>query len=143
MGFSHSDIPGSKHAKLLPEAYRSHATSFIAFASQGIHYLPVICLHPYGCLLIPVASRLYPLFNYQCTEHKKRKAAFTAAFKLQAKSSDIQPLCQVPYSTWLFDCKSFLVILMSTTSIRQAKKGVNCAALSCYSPTTRSVMVSL
>ena len=30
VGFSHSEIPGSKVAKHLPEAYRSHATSFVA-----------------------------------------------------------------------------------------------------------------
>ena len=37
--FPHSEIPGSKVAKHLPEAYRSHATSFIASISQGIHHL--------------------------------------------------------------------------------------------------------
>ncbi len=41
-GFPHSDIPGSKVARHLPGAYRSHATSFIAFRSQGIHHLPLI-----------------------------------------------------------------------------------------------------
>ena len=30
IGFPHSDISGSQVAKHLPEAYRSHATSFIA-----------------------------------------------------------------------------------------------------------------
>src|SRR3989344_3843937 len=38
MGFPHSEISGSKVARHLPEAYRSHATSFIAFWSQGIHH---------------------------------------------------------------------------------------------------------
>ena len=41
-GFSHSEILGSQVAKHLPEAYRSHATSFIAFSSQGIHHTPLI-----------------------------------------------------------------------------------------------------
>ena len=31
VGFPHSVIPGSKPARRLPEAYRSHATTFIAF----------------------------------------------------------------------------------------------------------------
>ena len=38
MGFPHSDINGSKLARQLPVAYRSHATSFIALWSQGIHH---------------------------------------------------------------------------------------------------------
>ena len=37
--FPHSEISGSKVARHLPEAYRSHATSFIASISQGIHHL--------------------------------------------------------------------------------------------------------
>ena len=37
--FPHSEIPGSQVAKHLPEAYRSHATSFIAFRSQDILHL--------------------------------------------------------------------------------------------------------
>ena len=41
IGFPHSEISGSKVAKHLPEAYRSHATSFIASHSQGIHHLPL------------------------------------------------------------------------------------------------------
>jgi len=40
VGFPHSDIFGSKVARHLPEAYRRHATSFIAFSSQGIHHTP-------------------------------------------------------------------------------------------------------
>ena len=38
-GFPHSEIFGSKVARHLPEAYRRHAASFIAFLSQGIHRL--------------------------------------------------------------------------------------------------------
>ena len=41
MGFPHSDIFGSKVARHLPEAYRRHAASFIAFSSQGIHHTPL------------------------------------------------------------------------------------------------------
>jgi hypothetical protein len=40
-GFPHSDIFGSKVARHLPEAYRRHAASFIAFSSQGIHHTPL------------------------------------------------------------------------------------------------------
>ena len=39
-GFPHSEIFGSKVARHLPEAYRRHATSFVAFSSQGIHHTP-------------------------------------------------------------------------------------------------------
>ena len=38
-GFPHSEISGSKVARRLPEAYRSHATSFIAILSLGIHHM--------------------------------------------------------------------------------------------------------
>ena len=41
MGFPHSDIFGSKVARHLPEAYRRHAASIIAFSSQGIHHTPL------------------------------------------------------------------------------------------------------
>jgi hypothetical protein len=36
-----SEIHGSKVARHLPEAYRSHAASFIASISQGILHLPL------------------------------------------------------------------------------------------------------
>ena len=39
--FPRSEIFGSKVARHLPEAYRRHATSFIAFSSQGIHHTPL------------------------------------------------------------------------------------------------------
>ena len=41
VGFPHSEIPGLKVARHLSEAYRSHATSFFASTSQGIHHPPV------------------------------------------------------------------------------------------------------
>ena len=41
-GFPHSDIFGSQVAQHLTEAYRSYATSFIAFKSQGIHHTLLI-----------------------------------------------------------------------------------------------------
>ncbi len=37
-GFSHSEITGSKVASHLPDAYRRHATSFVASISLGIHH---------------------------------------------------------------------------------------------------------
>ena len=40
MGFPHSEIFGLTVAMHLPEAYRSYATSFIAFEIQGIHHMP-------------------------------------------------------------------------------------------------------
>lgn len=39
LGFPHSEISGSKIAWHLTGAYRSFATSFIAFLSQGIHHM--------------------------------------------------------------------------------------------------------
>ena len=42
LGFPHSEISGSKAAQRLPEAYRSYATSFIAFVCQGIHHTPLL-----------------------------------------------------------------------------------------------------
>ena len=41
LGFPHSDIAGSKVARHLPDAYRRHATSFIASQNQGIHHTPL------------------------------------------------------------------------------------------------------
>ena len=41
-GFPHSEISGSQVATHLPEAYRSYATSFIVFLSQGIHHTLLI-----------------------------------------------------------------------------------------------------
>jgi hypothetical protein len=40
-GLPHSDIPGSQPAQRLPEAYRSHAASFIAIWCQGILRTPL------------------------------------------------------------------------------------------------------
>ena len=40
-GFPHSDISGSKPARRLTEAFRSHATSFIAYLCQGILRAPL------------------------------------------------------------------------------------------------------
>ena len=42
VGFPHSETSGSKVARYLPEVYRHHATSFIAFLSQGIHHMLLI-----------------------------------------------------------------------------------------------------
>jgi hypothetical protein len=39
IGFPHSEISGSKVARHLTEAYRSHATSFVATLSLGIHHM--------------------------------------------------------------------------------------------------------
>jgi hypothetical protein len=41
-GFPHSEISGSQVARHLPETYRRHATSFIAFFSLGIHHMLLI-----------------------------------------------------------------------------------------------------
>ena len=41
----HSEIPGSKVARHLTEAYRSYATSFIVVLRQGIHHTPLLILY--------------------------------------------------------------------------------------------------
>ncbi|PJE60061.1 MAG: hypothetical protein COU85_00230 [Candidatus Portnoybacteria bacterium CG10_big_fil_rev_8_21_14_0_10_44_7] len=41
-GLPHSEIPGSKVASHLAEAYRRHATSFVAFLCLGIHHTPLL-----------------------------------------------------------------------------------------------------
>ncbi len=53
IGFPHSDIFGSTVARHLPEAYRRHAASFIAFPSQGIHHA-LLRLVPVFQYLLPV-----------------------------------------------------------------------------------------
>ena len=40
-GLPHSEIAGSKVAQHLPDAYRSHAASFLAFETLGIHHTPL------------------------------------------------------------------------------------------------------
>ena len=47
IGFPHSEIAGSKVARHLPDAYRRHATSFIAFQNLGIHHMLLIYPHTY------------------------------------------------------------------------------------------------
>ena len=41
-GFPHSEISGSKLARQLTGAYRSHATSFIGLWRLGIHRMPLV-----------------------------------------------------------------------------------------------------
>ena len=76
MGFPHSEISGSKVARHLPEAYRRHATSFIAISSQGIHHTPLnfllgnpktILLYFSSCLM-----RLKSLRHFCSTSDPKR-----------------------------------------------------------------------
>ena len=52
--FPYSDILGLTVARHLPEAYRSHATSFIALISQGIHHLPLHAIY-----ILPAISNHY------------------------------------------------------------------------------------
>ena len=65
--FPHSEIPGSKVAQHLPEAYRSNATSFIALTSQGIHHLPLIeywlATHNYCFFIFHFTLPLFSLEN--------------------------------------------------------------------------------
>ena len=64
MGFPHSEISGSKLARQLPEAYRSHTASFIAFFSLGIHRTPL--------LRTPVGNpenRVFSFMRHACLAH--------------------------------------------------------------------------
>ena len=56
--FPHSEISGSKLARQLPEAYRSHATSFIASTSQGIHHTPLGLAPPFAKKWSPIIDSL-------------------------------------------------------------------------------------
>ena len=60
-GFPHSDIAGSKVARHLPDAYRRHATSFIAIQCLGIHHTPLNTLR--SNLLLLNSSILIRLKN--------------------------------------------------------------------------------
>ncbi len=60
-GFPHSEIPGSKVARHLPEAYRSHATSFIALISQGILRPPI----NYNYLQLAIIIRSFLRYAYE------------------------------------------------------------------------------
>jgi hypothetical protein len=53
-GFPHSDISGSTVARHLPEAYRRHATSFIAIVYQGIHHM----------LLFPIRKHINHIVHF-------------------------------------------------------------------------------
>ena len=57
VGFPHSDIFGSKVARHLPEAYRSHATSFIGSLCQGIRHRPLTYIYSPNFLDINPAMR--------------------------------------------------------------------------------------
>src|SRR3989344_8568242 len=64
-GFPHSEISGSKVARHLPEAYRSYATSFIAFSSQGIHHTPLtLNLHAHQYYTVRRTTRIDALRSY-------------------------------------------------------------------------------
>src|SRR3989344_4971801 len=81
-GFPHSEISGSQVARHLPETYRSHATSFIAILSQGIHHtllnfplgnlkttytlarpLAQMCIYP---VIFPLMRNLYHRVTLSC-----------------------------------------------------------------------------
>jgi len=62
--FPHSDITGSKVARHLPGAYRSQATSFIAFRNQGIHHTP-LCSPLENAHILCVLYYLFFVLNCQ------------------------------------------------------------------------------
>ena len=94
IGFPHSEISGSQVATHLPEAYRSYATSFIVFLSQGIHHTLLILFllkklltpqspeefrgctilqqvqdvlsSPKGILFVIKFSKIFPFRNSEC-----------------------------------------------------------------------------
>ena len=85
--FPDSEIPGSKPACRLPEAYRRQATSFFASQRQGIHRAPLVAwLLPTRLrLVVSIARNPQPaldstwtwiyiyLFNFDCVhvEHSR------------------------------------------------------------------------
>ena len=130
--FPHSDIPGSKLATQLPEAYRSYATSFIGLLSQGIHQLPLtftkaqrsqslrlIFVHLQTAilmilyLLIRCRSYIIKLLKFSATNIKKSREA--GSFSDQNRGDLYPLLCLI----WFF------LNIIATTSICLYKSGVN------------------
>ena len=61
-GFPHSVISGSKPARRLPGAYRSHATTFIGLWRLGIHHVPLIA---FTLVRVLATLKIYPtLFGF-------------------------------------------------------------------------------
>ena len=65
-GLPHSDISGSQAAQRLPEAYRSHATSFVAIVCLGILRAPLI---PHSSHAIPnkLGPRMHGILDAMIT----------------------------------------------------------------------------
>jgi len=72
--FPHSEILGSKVARHLPEAYRSHATSFIGSLCQGILHRPLFYPAPFLTYLVrnspPEVGTVPPLAERTSNEAK-------------------------------------------------------------------------
>jgi hypothetical protein len=58
-GFPHSGIPGSKLARQLTGAYRSHATPFIGLWRQGIHQVPLVACSDRALARLKILSTLH------------------------------------------------------------------------------------
>jgi hypothetical protein len=90
-GFPHSEISGSKVARHLPEAYRSQATSFIAFLSQGIHHTPLHSLLG-NVKTAPITSPAYTdeaivFFSYQHSLCRYKKSfCFVLFYEMNHKT---------------------------------------------------------
>ena len=81
MGFPHSDIPGSKVARHLPEAFRRHATSFIALISLGIHHPPLTARQEQLAMCAAVSVLVLPTIKLSKSSLEQQKTALAKAVR--------------------------------------------------------------
>ena len=94
-GFPHSDIPGSKVARHLPEAYRRHATSFIAVRTLGIHHMLLFLTQyinfDYPLPMLPFRSAAWHIGDNapwdRAPKHRATSIAGHSIFKLPSLTS--------------------------------------------------------
>ena len=116
-GFPHSDIFGSKVARHLPEEYRRHATSFIAFSSQGIHHTPFkFPIRKFkNRLLLTLLTYLFDIQFSMCQSSWKEKTAW-------------KRLRGTPYKECAYgrhDIRLILLFILSTDKYTHGWKDVN------------------
>ena len=99
--FPHSDTTGSKLVRQLPDLFRRHTTSFIAYKSQGI-------LHT-------------PLFRYSCTELWEPLIQFHTLQKCEMKPNRLAQT----------RCQDFVIIQSSSSDEVESTCALACTNSSC------------
>ena len=87
MGFPHSEIAGSKVALHLTDAYRSYATSFIAFFSLGIPHTPL-----FQNLLSGVPETAYVIWCRPGARRKDRNLSRQGMLCFDSRYSNVREL---------------------------------------------------